>query len=269
MKGFFTFLWASLLWIGGIFAQPAQFTFTPTNSSGTMLGQAQLSGTPADGADWIAAFDATGNCAGAAQMTLFGGDAYINLPIYGDDATTPAVDEGMDGGEDFFLFIWDASANAIYPYPSPCSPTAFSGWSNSNGAPMPGYNDPNVIYDFTPAAPPTATLGTFAAVCENDPAFPLSGGSPTGGVYSGTGVSGGQFDPAVAGAGTFTITYIYTDATVCLSDTATSTITVNVTPTVTQTPFTDLCEGAATVTLSGGSPAGGTYSGTGVSGGQF
>lgn len=50
------------------------------------------------------------------------------------------------------------------------------------------------------------------------PAFTLSGGSPSGGTYSGTGVVGGTtFDPAISGAGDFPLTYAYTDTNACTS----------------------------------------------------
>jgi hypothetical protein len=66
-------------------------------------------------------------------------------------------------------------------------------------------------------------------VCINDAPIILEGGTPAGGMYSGTGVSftGTDyiFDPAVTGAGTFTLTYTYTDANTC-SNSATSDITV-------------------------------------------
>lgn len=53
-------------------------------------------------------------------------------------------------------------------------------------------------------------------VAENDPPFPLSGGSPVGGVYSGPGVIGGNtFNPSAAGVGTHQITYTYTDPNGC------------------------------------------------------
>ncbi len=53
----------------------------------------------------------------------------------------------------------------------------------------------------------------------------LKGGVPSGGNYSGTGVSGSQFYPALAGAGTFDISYICTNQFNC-RDTALQTITV-------------------------------------------
>ncbi|MCW3126309.1 MAG: hypothetical protein JWO03_1967 [Bacteroidetes bacterium] len=45
---------------------------------------------------------------------------------------------------------------------------------------------------------------------------PLNGGIPTGGVYSGAGVTGNTFYPASASTGSHTITYTYTDANGCI-----------------------------------------------------
>jgi PKD repeat protein len=73
---------------------------------------------------------------------------------------------------------------------------------------------------------PTVALGTFPDVCVYNPAFALTGGTPAGGSYSGTGVSGGNFNPATAGLGSETITYSYTDATTTCSNTATNSINV-------------------------------------------
>ncbi|MEW5846490.1 MAG: T9SS type A sorting domain-containing protein, partial [Bacteroidota bacterium] len=94
------------------------------------------------------------------------------------------------------------------------------------------------------------------------------GGSPAGGVYSGNGVTGTTFDPAAAGVGTHTITYTYTDGNGCVSSVAKD-ITVNPLPTVTLADFTPVCVDAAPFTLDGGSPAGGVYSGNGVTGTTF
>ena len=75
---------------------------------------------------------------------------------------------------------------------------------------------PTVVYTQTPNI-----------VCENDAPFALTGGSPSGGIYSGTGVNAGNFDPALAGAGTHTITYAFTDGNNC-SDSDTQQIQVDV-----------------------------------------
>ncbi|MEZ5081988.1 MAG: choice-of-anchor J domain-containing protein [Bacteroidales bacterium] len=62
---------------------------------------------------------------------------------------------------------------------------------------------------------PNVTLEPFSAVNPNWPAFELTGGAPAGGEYSGPGVDNGWFDPGIAGPGTHTITYTYTDANLC------------------------------------------------------
>jgi len=64
-------------------------------------------------------------------------------------------------------------------------------------------------------ATPEVTLLPFDTVYTNTTAFELTNGSPAGGVYSGTGVTGNTFDPATTGSGTFTITYNYTDEFGC------------------------------------------------------
>jgi hypothetical protein len=62
---------------------------------------------------------------------------------------------------------------------------------------------------------PTVTFTALSDVCDYFAAFSLTGGSPSGGSYSGTGVAAGSFDPSVAGVGTHTITYDYTDGNGC------------------------------------------------------
>ncbi|REJ80891.1 MAG: T9SS C-terminal target domain-containing protein [Bacteroidetes bacterium] len=122
--------------------------------------------------------------------------------------------------------------------------------------------------NLTVNALPVVTLGSFAARCLNAGNLTLSGGSPSGGTYSGSGVSGGVFNPQTAGAGTHTITYSYTNAQGC-SNSATSSITVNAPPVVSLSNFGTVCINTSPFTLTGGSPAGGTYSGTGVNAGVF
>lgn len=64
-------------------------------------------------------------------------------------------------------------------------------------------NDPN---------PPVVSLAIAQdTACTLDGIFALTGGSPAGGAYSGTGVSAGNFNPASAVAGYNVITYTYTD----------------------------------------------------------
>ncbi len=115
---------------------------------------------------------------------------------------------------------------------------------------------------------PVITSPASSAVCIDAAAFILTGASPSGGTYSGPGVSAGSFSPATAGIGIHTITYTYTDGNTC-TNTGTFTVTVNALPTVTCPANTTVSTSDPIFALTGGAPTGGTYSGPGVSGGMF
>jgi PKD repeat protein len=121
---------------------------TPTTASGVLHGQAQIDGFPASGMDWISAFDEDGNLAGSSQLLINNGIAFINLTIYGDDPSTSNIDEGISGNESFELRLYDANENYVLIYPTISAPILFSGWQNSNGAPMPNFDDVNQVYNF-------------------------------------------------------------------------------------------------------------------------
>jgi len=58
--------------------------------------------------------------------------------------------------------------------------------------------------------PPVVTLDFTEIVCFNDGLITLTQGTPEGGTYTGTGITGTtQFDASAAGIGTHTITYTY------------------------------------------------------------
>ena len=122
----------------------------------------------------------------------------------------------------------------------------------------------NTTSSVTVNALPTVTFSALADVCVDAAVFALSGGLPAGGTYSGTGVSGGNFDPSTAGVGTHTITYTYNDGNGC-TDFATADITVNPLPVITFTKSDVICaaysDGSINLTVTGGTP-GYTYSWT-------
>ena len=89
-----------------------------------------------------------------------------------------------------------------------------------------------------------------------------------GGIYSGTGVNNGQFDPSLSGTGVFNITYNFTDINGC-SNSETKSITVNSAPQAGLSLSNAICENEGLLVLNGGSPSGGVYSGPGVSGNTF
>ncbi len=117
------------------------------------------------------------------------------------------------------------------------------------------------------ALPTLSINGLSAVYCENDPAVTLSG-TPAGGIFSGTGITGNQFDPAVAGAGAHTVYYTYTDGMGCTNTISQLTV-VNALPNVTFAPLAPVCDGSSSFALSGGSPTGGSYSGSAVVSGNF
>jgi uncharacterized protein (TIGR02145 family) len=72
---------------------------------------------------------------------------------------------------------------------------------------------------------PVVTLADYSPVCIDAPPVALTGGSPPGGTYSGTGVSGGMFTPSTAGPGPHNIIYTYSDSHNCVNrDTASITV---------------------------------------------
>ncbi|HRY33289.1 MAG TPA: gliding motility-associated C-terminal domain-containing protein [Bacteroidales bacterium] len=146
--------------------------------------------------------------------------------------------------------VGSGSFNITYSY------TDMFNCQGSNTQPIQVFNLPSVT--FLPPAP----------VCVNSAPVVISGGSPAGGTYSGPGLSGGLFNPAITGPGTFTLTYSYTDNNGCTAASGQS-ITVFPVPAVNLANLASLCVNAGIVSLTGGSPPGGTYSGTAVTNGNF
>ena len=117
----------------------------------------------------------------------------------------------------------------------------------------------------TVAPVPDATILTEGLVCSSDPAITLQARDP-GGVWSGPGVTGNIFSPAVAGTGNHTISYSITSANGC-SGFDETVITV-ATPDATITAVDTLCEDSPAVNLTA-RDLGGIWSGPGVVGNQF
>lgn len=108
------------------------------------------------------------------------------------------------------------------------------------------------------------------SLCSDAAPVTLGGGSPANGSYSGSGVTAGVFSPSVAGTGTTTITYTYIDSLSGCSNSANDVMTVLLAPVVTlNLPIDSICANASPISLTGQSPAGGSFSGTGVAGSTF
>ncbi len=137
-------------------------------------------------------------------------------------------------------------------------------FTNANGC----VSSDSIVMNVAPL--PTVTFKeSKTKLCIQSSAIPLTGGTPSGGIYSGKGVENGVFTPITAGLGTHTLTYFYADSNGCASADST-TLSVVPMPTVTLTvPEKIYCTNTPPVTLSGGSPSGGIYSGIGVKNGLF
>jgi hypothetical protein len=112
------------------------------------------------------------------------------------------------------------------------------------------------------------SFASFGNLCEDADSLVLSGGTPSGGFYSGNSVNNGVFYPDSSGSGSFSITYSYLEANTCIASTN-STITVSSLPIVTQDSLNPICLNNSPFVLNGSSPAGGFYSGNGISNGIF
>lgn len=114
-----------------------------------------------------------------------------------------------------------------------------------------------------------------AAYCASaiDPA-PVFGAGASGGVFSSTtglniNASTGVVDLSTSTAGTYTVTNSIAASGSCPATSSVSTITVNPLPLVTLPAFDDVCVYHPAFALTSGTPAGGTYSGNGVTAGTF
>lgn len=93
------------------------------------------------------------------------------------------------------------------------------------------------IDDISVTSIPFVSISPLPNTCINNPSFLLTDGQPAGGLYSGVGVIGNNFDPSVSGSGIQTITYTYTDGN-GFSNFAATTIDVNSSYCVTTTTLT-------------------------------
>lgn len=161
-------------------------------------------------------------------------------------------------------YTWSNGDNTASTIVSPSSTTVYTVSGQASGCGVVTASNTAAV-NVNPL--PSVSISSVSPVCINANTVSLSG-SPAGGSFMGTGVSGSSFNPAASGAGTFTLSYMYTDANSC-SNTAMTSVAVHALPTVSIAPVAGpLCTNSPSFALSG-SPAGGSFSGTGVSGNDF
>jgi hypothetical protein len=114
-------------------------------------------------------------------------------------------------------------------------------------------------------ANPVVTFGTYSPLCSNSSIITLNSGLPAGGTYIGAGISNNEFTPSVSLIGVNNTVYNYVSPNGCTGN-AQGTITVNAVPTVTFEAIDPICENATPISLTQVTPAGGTFTGTGITG---
>jgi len=157
-------------------------------------------------------------------------DAGNNQSVCVNQTITLGGSPTVSGGTSPYTYTWTPSTylnNTTVSNPT-CTPTSATPATitytvnvSDNGG---GTGSDVVTVTINPL--PTVTLSPFTSVCISTAPFALSGGSPSGGTYSGPGVSSNTFSPATAGAGTHVITYTYTDGNGC-SNAAAQNLTVS------------------------------------------
>lgn len=119
-------------------------------------------------------------------------------------------------------YTWSTGSNSAGLSVSPTSTTIYTVSGNLSGCSVVASQMATVTVNALPVVSLSAPAANLCAGSGNQ----VLTGTPAGGVYSGTGVSGNSFSPSAAGAGTFTLSYSYTNAAGCAA-TATKTITVD------------------------------------------
>ncbi len=106
--------------------------------------------------------------------------------------------------------------------------------------------------------------GPDQRVCEGGSPIPLTGASPSGGTWSGTGVSGSTFDPTGLAPGDYTVTYTYTNSKGCTSS-DNKTVSIDPKPAVMASSNSPVCIGG-TIQLTGLADNATSYHWTGPNG---
>lgn len=179
------------------------------------------------------------------------------------NANNAALSINVSGGVGGYSYLWNNGHTTSSP----------SGLDAGNyNCEITDTNGCVVYFSETLLSIPPATVAlslNVDSICYAPMLVTLSGESPLGGTYSGTGVSSNQFDMGMAGLGWTLITYTFTDTNSCIGS-AYDSIWVQTTSANLSLPGADsVCANVAPFNLIGGSPAGGMYTGTGVSSGQF
>ena len=106
-------------------------------------------------------------------------------------------------------YSWSSGATTSSVSVSPSANTTYTVTGLTNGC-----TNSTTAFVSVNQLPTVSFALTTTLVCVNDALINLNG-TPAGGTFEGTGITGNSFDPALAGAGTHIITYNYSDVNAC------------------------------------------------------
>lgn len=193
----------------------------------------------------------------------------INLTV--NSATVCAGSSTTLNASGASSYTWNTGANTNAIIVSPSVSTQYTVIATASGCNGTFTANASVFVNSLPTVNLSSATST---ICQNGGTVSLNG-SPSGGTYTGTGVSGATFNPNTAGAGTHSVSYQITGTNGCKNK-ASITLTVFAIPQVSLA----ILNGSSAITTSvlciqwpsftlNGLPAGGTYTGNGVSGNAF
>jgi hypothetical protein len=169
-----------------------------------------VSFTPSDGIIYNVGGVDNNGCANFASITIT-----VNpLPIVTANASANPVCEGSmisltGGGAD--SYSWDNGINNGVDF-LPINGTTYNViGTDANGC----NNNASVAISINPLPIVSLNLSAIDTLCVNTGNVTLLGESPSGGMFSGNGVSGNVFNTSIAGIGTHTIDYEYLDGNGC------------------------------------------------------
>jgi hypothetical protein len=184
---------------------------------------------------------------------------------YYGNAGSNSVGDHVDGGTSRFdprgvVYSAVCSCTDVSGFPVPPGAYTYSATNNSGNC-----NNAAFKLNFEPQS---VFTGGDLTVCLGAAPVALTG-TPAGGIWTGPGVSGSVaagyvFTPGTALLGTQTLTYSIAGVVTACTITGTKNVTVAPLPQVTAPPLPPMCAGAGSVALTGGTPAGGVWSGPGV-----
>ena len=240
--------------------------FQPTEPNHTLLIMPEASiyfgGASVQSGDYIGVFyDSLGvlACAGYSQITLGIPNA---IAVWGKES---GVENGFYTGEAFSFKAWDASTDTYYDMIT-VNYTP-SGWLPNAGT-FVNQGMSGIVSMFDQVVPAVSFTGLSSTYCESDADVTLVG-SPSGGTFSGPGITGNVFSPSQAGP----TSYAYVVYTYAPPSGYPNTYALNTT--IYETPVVSISGLDATYSVTApdetmvGDPAGGIFSGTGVTGSVF